>query len=194
VAGRDELTYTKPIVGVPLGTAPSVLNKSFTITADTEVPQGGGNGMLVTQGGRFGGWGLFMHQGKLVYHYNLAGIKRDEVFTAEKLTPGHHRIMLEFSYDGAGLGKGGMAKLSVDGVAAAQGRIRQTLFSRISLDETLDIGQDTGTPISEAYQVPFTFNGGLKTVTIELKPFDAETAEDLSNPRKAFMKLQGLQN
>lgn len=193
-ADRNTFTYYNGMKRIPEGTAPDMKNRSFSIIANVEIPPTGGEGVIVTQGGRFGGWGLFMYQGKLVYHYNLAGIKRDEVVTAEKLTPGHHRVMLEFSYEGAGLGKGGMAKLSVDGVAAAQGRIRQTLFSRISLDETLDIGQDTGTPISEAYQVPFAFNGGLKMVTIELKPFDPETAEDLANPRKAFMKLQGLQN
>jgi arylsulfatase len=193
-AERDAYTYYRGMKRIPEGTAPDTKNRSFSIFADIEIPPGGGEGMILTQGGRFGGWGLFMRQGKLIYHYNLAGIKRDAVVTADKLTPGRHRIQLDFHYDGAGLGKGGVAKLSVDGVATAQGRIRQTLFSRISLDETLDVGLDTGTPVSDEYPLPFAFNGGLKTVTIELKPFDPETAADLADPRRAFMKLKAQPN
>ena len=189
-AGRDTYTYYRGMKRIPEGTAPDMKNRSFSIIADIDVPVAGGEGMIITQGGRFGGWGLFMHQGRLFYHYNLAGIKRDTVSTADKLTPGRHRIQLDFLYDGAGLGKGGQAKLLVDGAAAAEGRIRQTLFSRISLDETLDVGLDTGTPVSDQYLVPFRFNGGLKTVTIKLKPFDPETEAYLADPRKALLKHQ----
>jgi arylsulfatase len=107
VAGRDELTYTKPIVGVPLGTAPSVLNKSFTITADIEVPQGGGNGMLVTQGGRFGGWGFTLLKGKPVFVYDLLDLERPRVEGSAALTPGKHKVEFAFKSDGPGLGRAG---------------------------------------------------------------------------------------
>ena len=193
-AGRNSFTYYQGMKRIPEGSAPDMKNRSFSLTADIEVPEKGGEGVLATQGGRFGGWGLFLRQGKLVYHYNLAGIQRDEVVSADKLTPGRHRIILDFAYDGDGIGKGGEATLSVDGRVTAQGRIRQTLFSRISLDETLDIGLDTGTPISEDYQVPFAFTGMLKQFTIELKPFDPATVDAMKNPMKALMKKKALQD
>ena len=87
VAGRDEFTYTKPIVGVPLGTAPSVLNKSFTIIADIEVPDGGGNGMLATQGGRFGGWGFYLLKGKPVFVYDLLDLRDRKLRVAQRSHP-----------------------------------------------------------------------------------------------------------
>lgn len=104
VAGRDEFTYTKPIVGVPLGTAPSILNKSFTITADVEVTDGGGNGMLSTAGGRFGGWGFYLLAGKPVFVYNLLDIARPRVEGPTALTPGRHKVAFTFKSDGVGLG------------------------------------------------------------------------------------------
>ena len=193
-AGRDSFTYYQGMKRIPEGTAPDLKNRSFSIVADIEVPAKGGEGVIATQGGRFGGWGLFLRQGKLVYHYNLAGVQRDEVVSAEKLAPGSHRIALEFTYDGGDIGQGGLAKLSVDGALASQGRIRSTLFSRISLDETLDIGMDTGTPISEEYQVPFAFNGNLKQVTFEIKPMDPATAAAIVNPMKSAMLRKILQD
>ena len=92
---------------MPLGTAPSILNKSFTITADIEVPDGGGNGMLVTQGGRFGGWGFYLLKGKPVFVYDLLDLARPQSRGAAALTPGKHTVEFAFKYDGPGLGKGG---------------------------------------------------------------------------------------
>jgi len=135
-----------------------------------------------------------MRQGKAVYHYNLAGIQRDEVVSTDKLIPGRHTVVLDFAYDGGGLGKGGLGRLAVDGVPAGQGRVRQTLYSRISLDETLDIGQDTGTPISEDYQVPFGFNGKLKKVTIEPKPLDPSTVAAAQQAANAAAVKKALQD
>src|SRR5262249_49106239 len=121
VAGRDEFTYTKPIVGVPLGTAPSILNKSFTITADVEVPSRGGNCMLVTAGGRLGGWGFYLLKGKPVFVYNLLDLARPRVEGSAALSPGRHTVEFEFKYDGQGLGKGGTGTIKVDGVETGRG-------------------------------------------------------------------------
>ena len=131
VAGRDEFTYTKPIVGVPLGTAPSVLNKSFSISAEIEVPDGGGKGMLVTQGGRFGGWGFYLLKGKPVFVYNLLDLARPRVEGAAALSPGKHTVEFVFKYDGPGLGKGGTGTITVDGAEAGSGTLPHTIpFAR----------------------------------------------------------------
>ena len=124
--------------------------------------------MLVTQGGRFNGWGLYLLAGKPVFHYNTVGVYRYTVAGPDRLSPGNHTILVDFNYDGRGLGKGGSATLMVDGKQVAQGRIERTIPFRISADETLDIGEDTGTPVSEDYQVPFKFTGALKKVAIQL--------------------------
>ena len=126
--------------------------------------------MLVTQGGRFGGYGFYLLKGKPVFLYNLAGVARYRVAGNQALTPGEHTILFDFKYDGGGLGKGGNGTLKVDGKTVATGRIDRTLAFRLSLDETLDCGEDTGTPVSEEYHVPFKFTGELKKVTVYLKP------------------------
>jgi hypothetical protein len=123
---------------------------------------------LVTQGGRFNGWGLYLLDGKPVFHYNLVGVQRYNVAGPDKLSAGKHTVVLDFKYDGGGLGKGGLATLSVDGKQVAQQKFARTIPFRISADETLDIGEDTGTPVSEDYHVPFKFTGTIAKVVILL--------------------------
>jgi len=166
--GRSVFTYFPGQVRIPEGAAPDVKNKSFTIAAGLEVPKGGAEGMLLTQGGRFAGWGLFVLKGKPVFCYNLAGVERYCVSGNEALAPGKHTVELAFAYDGPGLGKGGTATLKVDGKPAGEGKIARTLGFRMSLDETLDCGEDTGTPVSEDYQVPFRFTGAIDRVAVRL--------------------------
>ena len=108
--------------------------------------------MLITQGGRFAGWGLYLLGGKPVFCYNLAGVDRYYAKGEEKLAPGKHNVELDFKSDGAGLGKGGTVTILVDGKPSGEGKIARTLPFRMSLDETLDCGEDTGTPVSEDYQ------------------------------------------
>jgi arylsulfatase len=171
VAGRDEFTYTKPIVGVPLGTAPSVLNKSFTITADIEVPQGGGSGMLVTQGGRFGGWGFYLLKGKPVFVYDLLDLARPRIEGSAALTPGKHKVEFAFKSDGPGLGKGGTGTITVDGAEAGSGTFPHTIPFALEASETFDIGSDTGTGVDDQdYQTPFAFDGKLNSLTLKLLP------------------------
>jgi arylsulfatase len=166
--GRSVFSYYPGAVRIPEGAAPDVKNKSFQLAASVEVPQGGAEGMLVTQGGRFAGWGLYVLGSKPVFCYNLAAVERTCVTGKDALAPGKHHIELDFKYDGPGLGKGGTATLLVDGKPAGEGKLARTLAFRMSLDETFDCGEDTGTPVSEDYRVPFKFTGKIGKVAVRL--------------------------
>jgi arylsulfatase len=156
VAGRDEFTYANPIVGVPLGTAPSILNKSFTIVADVDVPADGGSGMLVTEGGRFGGWGFYLLKGKPVFVYDLLDLARSRVEGPAALTPGRHKVTFTFKSDGPGLGKGGTGTITVDGTEAASATFPHTIPFALEASETFDVGSDTGSGVDDHdYQPPF---------------------------------------
>jgi len=175
--GRDKFTYYAGLIRIPEGAAPDTKNKSFQIKAEVEIPKGRAEGVLLTHGGRFGGWGLYVLKGKPVFHYNLAGVARYSIAAKNKLAPGKYTIVYDFKYDGPGLGKGGVGTIQVDGKTVATGRIERTLAFRISLDETLDCGEDTGTPVSEDYRVPFKFTGEVKRATISLKPVPLTAAD-----------------
>ncbi len=186
--GREEFTYYPGLVRIPEGAAPDLKNKSYQIKAEVEIPKGGAEGMLITHGGRFAGWGLYLLKGKPVFHYNLAGVARYTIAGKNKLARGKHTILFDFKYDSGGLGKGGTATLLVDGKRVAQGRIERTLPFRVSLDETLDCGEDTGTPVSEDYRVPFKFTGKLAKVVIDLtpEPLSAEDDQKLKEGKAAI--------
>lgn len=170
-AGKLEFTYFGELAGIPHGDAPSILDKSFTITADIDVPKQGASGMILTEGGRFGGYGLYFVKGKPVFVYNLLGLERIRWEGADALAPGKHVVTFDFKYDGGGLGKGGVGILTVDGKEVANHRIDHTIPFIFQWDETFDIGVDTGTPVDDAdYQVPFRFNGVLNKVTLKLTP------------------------
>lgn len=177
IRGLTEFTYYDGMTRIPEGSAPDFKNKSFGIRAEVEIPKGGAEGLLMTQGGRFAGLGLYLLDGKPVFHYNLAGVERYTVAGKDKVPPGHHVITLDFNYDGGGAGKGGQATLSVDGEKVASEHLPQTIAYRMSLDETLDIGEDTGTPVSEDYKVPFKFTGDLQKVTINITEHKLTEAE-----------------
>jgi arylsulfatase len=182
--GRDQFTYYSGLVRIPEGAAPDIKNKSFSIRAEVVMPKTGAQGMLLTHGGRFSGYGLYLVKGTPVFTYNLAGVARYRIAGKNKLKPGKHTILFDFKYDGGGLGKGGTGTLLVDGKKVAQGRIERTLPFRLSLDETLDCGEDTGTPVNEEYQVPFKFTGKIKEVVIDLKP-EQLSAEDKAKVKEA---------
>jgi hypothetical protein len=167
--GRDTFTYVPGMIRIPEGAAPDIKNKLFRISANVVIPDGGADGVLLTQGGRFCGWGLYIIDGVPKFHYNIVGVKRYDVTGKQSLPPGKHTVALDFKYDGGGPGKGGVATLSVDGSAAGETRFALSIPLRISLDETLDCGEDTGTPVSEDYKVPFKFTGEIEKVVVELK-------------------------
>ena len=154
--GRTDFTYYNGMVRIPEGTAPDFKNKSFTLTATVDMPAANESGMLVTQGGRFGGWALYLMKGKPTYVYNWADVERYRIQTSKPLSVGKHEVKLVFDYDGGGAGKGGNVKLLVDGKEAAKGRVENTMGNRISLDETFDVGADMGEPVHEEYRVPFS--------------------------------------
>jgi arylsulfatase A-like enzyme len=178
--GRTEFTYYPGMIRIPEANAPDIKNKSFHIAADVEIPKSGADGVLVTQGGRFGGWGLLVLDGKPMFAYaftNQDGDKypnqkksKTRIAGGEKLLPGKHTISFDFAYDGGGIGKGGRGTLTVDGKKVAEGRIENTCPFRFSLDESFDVGQDTGTPVIDEYdaKMPFKFSGTLKKVEFKL--------------------------
>jgi arylsulfatase len=178
--GRTDFIYYPGMVRIPEANAPDIKNKSFNIAADVEIPQGGADGILVTQGGRFGGWGLLVLDGKPMFAYaysNQDGDKypnqkksKTRIAGSERLTPGKHTISFDFTYDGGGIGKGGRGTLAVDGNKVAEGRFEKTIPFRFSLDESFDVGQDTGSPVIDEYdaKMPFKFSGILKKVEVKL--------------------------
>jgi Sulfatase len=166
--GRTEFTYYPGMVRIPEGSAPDFKNKSYRIIADVEIPDGGAEGVLMTQGGRFNGLGLYLLQGRPTFHYNLVGVERTTLTAKGPLTPGKHTITVDFKYDGGGIGKGGLVTLAVDGQQVANGKLARTIPFRVSADETFDIGEDTGTPVSEDYHVPFKFTGTINKVVVDL--------------------------
>jgi arylsulfatase A-like enzyme len=187
IRGLTEFTYYDGMTRIPEGNAPDLKNKSFGISAVVDIPESGAEGLIMTQGGRFSGLGLYLLAGKPVFHYNLAGVERYTVAGKDKVPPGRHVITVDFNYDGGGVGKGGEATLTVDGEKVASGRLDQTIPYRMSLDETLDIGEDTGTPVSEDYKVPFKFTGEIEKVTINITE-QKLTEEELEKYRQGRVR------
>jgi hypothetical protein len=187
IAGRTEFTYSDELTGTPNSDAPNILAKSYTITADVEVPSGGGEGMIVTDGGRFGGYGLYLLKGKPVFTYNLLAVEKFRWEGQEPLTPGKHTLEFDFKYDGPGMAKGGTGVLRVDGKKVANHSIARTIPVVLTLDETFDIGSDTRTPVDNAdYEVPFPFTGTINKVDFtlgpsQLMPEDSKAAQDMKD-------------
>jgi arylsulfatase len=178
LAGRTSLTLAEGMTGMLENVFINVKNRSKTITAEVEVPAGGGHGAILVQGGRFGGWALYVKNGVPGYDYNFLGLSRATVSAPQPLTAGKHTIRLEFAYDGGGPGKGGNATLSVDGRHVAQGRIERTQSGFFSGDETADVGIDLGTPVVEALgaRARSRFTGRIPKVTVEVR--DAKKQSD----------------
>jgi arylsulfatase A-like enzyme len=185
IAGKTVFTYSGENPGIPLGNAPNILNKSFTITAEIEVPKGGGEGMIVTAGGRFGGFGLYILKGKPVFTYNLLDLKRTRWeggvgaadWMGDSLAQGKHTIVFDFTYDGPGVAKGGSGVLRVDGKVLATEKLEHTVPFILPADETFDVGVDLRTPVDDSYQVPFHFTGKIDKLTIKLGPSQLAEAD-----------------
>ena len=167
-------------VGLPQGDSPMILDASYTFTADIEVPAGGAEGMIVTSGGRFGGYGFYLLKGKPVFLWNLVDLKRIKWEGPDALTPGKHTLVFDFKYDGlglgtllfnnmSGLGKGGTGTLKVDGKEVATQKMEQTMPMILQWDESFDVGSDTLTGMNDAdYLPPFPLTAQFNKLTIKI--------------------------
>lgn len=179
-AGRTEFVYTYPMVGLPQGDSPSLLNTSYTITAEIVVPEGGAEGMILTSGGRFTGYGFYLLEGKPVFLWNLLDLQRIKWEGAEALTPGKHTVTFDFKYEGlgagtlafnnmSGLAKPGVGTLSVDGKVVDSKRMEKTVPMILQWDESFDIGSDLLTGVNDAdYKPPFALTAKLEKLTIKV--------------------------
>ena len=205
-AGRTVFTYSGTPISMPNGNQPSLLDTSYTITADVEIPearglglsaQGATEGVIVGEGGRFAGYALYLVKGKPVFTYNLLNVERSRWEGAETLAPGKHRIVYDFKYDGlgaatlaynnvSGVGRGGTGTLSVDGKVVSTKKMERTIPLALPLDQTFNIGTSGSSPVDDRdYKVPFPFTGKVKKVTIEvdqpkLTPDDVKQLEAAS--------------
>jgi arylsulfatase len=180
-AGRTEFVYTRPMVGLPQGDSPSILNASYTITAEIDVPEGApAQGVILTSGGRFGGYGMYLKDGKPVFHWNLVGLAQVNWTGTEALAPGRHTIEFDFKYDGlgvetlafnsvSGVGQGGTGTLRVDGKDVQTQAMKHTIPMILQWDESFDVGSDTLTGVNDAdYQPPFALTATLEKLTIKV--------------------------
>jgi len=194
-AGRKEFVYTRPMVGLPQGDSPLLLNTSYTITADIDVPQGGAEGMILTSGGRFGGYGFYLLKGKPVFLWNMVDLERIKWESGDALQPGHNVVVFDFKYDGAGpgtlvynnftgVGRAGTGTLSVNGKVVDTKQMPKTLPMILQWDESFDIGSDTLTGVNDAdYQPPFKLTAKLNKLTLDvnrpqLSPADIKKLEE----------------
>jgi len=194
--GRSVFTYYPGMVRIPEATAPNVRNTSYSVIADVEVPEDGANGVLATQGGRFGGWSLLLLDGKPMFVHAFSNQEQHKYRIAadQRLSPGKHTVRFDFKYDGGGIGKGGTGTLLVDGQQVAQGRIERTVPIRFSLDETFDVGEDTGTAVIDDYaeQLPYKFTGTLAKLTVDLAPqnLSAKEQKEIEEGAKAIKSAE----
>jgi arylsulfatase len=159
-------------------TVVALKNKSHAISAQVEVQEGGANGVIVAQGGAFGGFSLYLHEGKPAYCYNLFGLQRFKVYGDQAVPAGEHQVRMEFAYDGGGLAKGGAVTLFVDGAKVGEGRVDGTVPMLFSADETTDVGSDSATPVSDDYGPrDSAFTGRVRWVQLDID----EAAEDLDH-------------
>ncbi len=171
MGGRTSLTVYEGMIGMSENVFINIKNRSHTVTAEVEIPSGGANGVILAQAGRFGGWSLYLKDGKPTYTYNFLGLNRFTFGAPKAIPAGKATIRYEFTYDGGGLGKGGVGTIFVNGEKVAEGRVEQTQPMIFSADEGADIGEDGETPVVEDYGIPapYQFTGKIAKVTIELK-------------------------
>jgi arylsulfatase A-like enzyme len=192
-AGKTVFTYSGVQPGIPDGNAPSILNKSFTITAEVEVPEGGGDGMIVTDGGRFGGYGLYLLKGQPIFTYNLVMLltaRWAPPIGQPPLSAGKHTIVFDFKYDGPGIAKSGTGALSVDGKVVRTLTLPKTIPFLLPPCETFDVGTDLRSGVNDLdYQVPFNFNGKIAKLTFNLGPSQLD-APDTKKAAEAAAKAK----
>lgn len=174
MGGRTSLTVYEGMIGMSENVFINTKDRSYTITAEVEIPDTDAKGVILAQGGRFGGWSLYLNNGKPAFTYNFLGLQRFTVAAAQPLTAGKATIRFEFAYEGGGMGKGGKGTILVNDNKAAEGRIERTQCCVFSADETADVGTDDATPVTEDYKEgDNAFTGTIHSITIELKDIKA---------------------
>jgi arylsulfatase A-like enzyme len=188
MAGRTSLTVYSGMTGMMENAFINVKNRSFTITANVTIPQNNANGVIICQGGRFGGWTLYLKDGRPAFTYNWVGLKRYTVAAAQPVAPGKATVRFDFKYDGGTLGAGGTGSILVDGKKVAQGRIDQTNAIMFSADEGADVGIDEGTPVTEDYTVEGSkFTGEISQVRIDVKPQGMDVKDRSDKAAEQFL-------
>jgi arylsulfatase A-like enzyme len=188
-AGKTVFSYTGVNPGINSSNAPNILGRSYSMSAEVDVPQSGGDGMIATMGGRWGGWGLYMLKGKPVFHYNMLILAQYHWEGPDVLTPGKHTISFDYTYDGPGIAKGGSGELKVDGKVVATGKQANSIAFLQVADETFDVGLDTRTGVNGDYQLPFAFDGKIDKLTVKLGPMML-TAADQVKMREATARAR----
>jgi len=187
---RTSLTVYPGMIGLMENAFINTKNRSFTITADVDLPNGDANGVIICQAGRFGGWTLYMKAGKLHHEYNYFGLEHTNIASSKPIAAGKHVIKYEFVFDGGKPGAGGQSILSVDGQKVAQGKIPKTQPYAYSADEGVDVGMDNETAVSNDYKERDNkFTGTIKKITVDAKPFglsakDKKEAEDAGDVKE----------
>ena len=198
IAGRPQLTKgTRQLLFHGMGrlTEGSVINiknKSHAVTAEVVVPPSGAEGAIVAQGGITGGWSLYAKEGKPKYCYNFYGVDRFTVQGTSTIPPGTHQVRMEFTYDGGGLAKGGLVTLYVDGNKAGEGRVERTEPMLFSADETCDVGDEFGSPVTYDYPMPKKFSGAVNWVEIDIGDA-AVNLDHLITPEQRMRVAMGTQ-
>jgi len=187
---RTSLTLSEGMDSMSENVFINVKNRSLSITADVDIPEGGANGVILAQGGRFGGWSLYLKDGKPSYAYSFIGLEEYKVTATKPVLPGKATIRMNFDYDGGGVGKGGTATLLINGEEVGSGRIDRTQPAIFSADETAGVGVDDATPVTNDYKErDNAFTGKIHKVTVEVKPIgEAAKAEVDVAKRDATLK------
>lgn len=190
---RTSLTLYEGMVGMSENVFINVKNRSFSVTADVQIPQSGANGVILAQAGRFGGWSLYFKDGKPTYCYNFLGLQEYKASAPQAVASGKATIQMNFDYDGGGIGKGGTATILVNGGKVATGRIERTQGMGFSADETADVGLDGATPVTSDYKEgDNSFTGKILKVVVDVKPMgvaikaQAEAAKHEAEVKKAL--------
>ncbi len=189
---RTSLTLYPGMIALMENATLDTKNRSHTITAQVEIPAQGADGVIIAQGGRFAGWSLYMKDGKLKYCYNWFNKERYTIESPNRVPAGKATVRFDFAYDGGGVGKGGTGRLNVNGEQVADGRIENTVPFIFSADETEDVGEDLGTPVTEDYKEGDNkFTGTIDTVTIAITPPPPQSAKD--EDRGATTAQEGIE-
>jgi arylsulfatase len=187
---RTSLTLSEGMIGMSENVFINIKNRSFSITADLDIPQGGANGVILAQGGRFGGWSLYLKDGRPTFCYNFLGLNEYRVVATAALTPGTSTVRMDFAYDGGGMGKGGTASLLINGKKIASGRIDRTQGMVFSADETAGVGIDESTNVTTDYEEGNNaFTGKILKVVVDVQPLGvAQKQEEDKTRHEAAVK------